>query len=71
MAELLKNPAYHARAVNEVVNTQLNSEAAKHIEDAGGGELVMRKVLNVLTSMLPRAESSRNPEIEGAGHEGA
>jgi hypothetical protein len=57
MADLRKYPAYHARAVQEVVDTQLDSAAADQIRDVGGGEAVLSAVLDRLTSLLEQVAS--------------
>ncbi len=50
MRDLQEHSDYHAKAIQEVIDTQLDSEAAAQLNDSGGG----RMVLNTVTSILKR-----------------
>lgn len=50
--DLRKNKAYHARAIQEVVDTQLDTAAANQLRDAGGGKMIGEEVLKALDSLL-------------------
>ena len=43
--DLDRHAAYHAKMLQTVVDTQLDPEAAKNINEAGGGAMVLRTVL--------------------------
>lgn len=62
MDDLRKNKIYHARAVQEVVDAQLDFPAADQIKDAGGGVMVLEEVLNVLGPLMLK------PSPEGNDH---
>lgn len=62
MADLQAHQAYHARAIEEVVDTQLDDAAADQIRDAGGGEIVLSAVLDSLTALVGQHASVLDPE---------
>ena len=47
---------YHARAVQEVVDTQLDAVPAAQIQDAGGGGIVMDEVRRDVAQTLGREQ---------------
>ena len=59
MDDFRNHKDYHARTVQEVVETQLDAAPAAQIRDAGGGGVVMDEVLRVLDALFPT----------GVGHE--
>jgi hypothetical protein len=61
MADFRNHQAYHARALQDVVDAQLEPAAAAQIRDVGGGVGILSETLRVLESLFP-AE---------AGHAGA
>lgn len=72
MDDLRNNKAYHARAIQEVVDTQLDLAAADQIRDAGGGKMMMEDVLKVLVSLLPQGSSNHKARPRrGTGDESA
>ena len=52
MSDFRQHGDYHARAVQEVVDSQLDSAAAAQLNDAGGGAMVLAAVLTVLSDFL-------------------
>ena len=54
MSDFLEHGNYHIRAVQEVVDSQLDPSAAAQLNDAGGGAMVLAGVLAVLSDVLPR-----------------
>ncbi len=52
-ADLIQHSDYHARAIREVIDTQLESTAAAHLRDAGGGRTVLQAALNVIETCMP------------------
>jgi hypothetical protein len=72
MDDLRKNKAYHACAVQEVIDTQLDPAAANQIGDAGGGKMIVEDVLKVLASLLPQGSSiHKSNSGKGTGDESA
>jgi len=58
MSRLRKHSDYHAKAVQEVIDTQLDAVAAAQLNDAGGG----RVVLDAATALLKRYVRSEMPD---------
>ena len=52
LADFVKHRAYHVRAVDDVVSSQLDSGAAASIQSAGGGGVVLDAVLGMLRQRL-------------------
>jgi len=52
MFDLRKNSPYHAKAIQEVIDTQLDTEAAAQLNDAGGGRMVLNAVMNILNRYI-------------------
>jgi predicted nucleotidyltransferase component of viral defense system len=46
--DLDRHTAYHARTIQTVIDTQLDPDAAKNINDAGGGAMVLRAVVTTI-----------------------
>jgi hypothetical protein len=61
MADLRKNEAYHARAIQEVIDTQLDPAAADQIKDAGGGAMILAAALTALSAVLTPATDGKGP----------
>jgi hypothetical protein len=57
ISDLKTNPAYHARAIQEVIDSQLDSHAAKQLHHAGGGSLVLDHFMSTLKSLLGPGEN--------------
>lgn len=57
MADFRKHTVYHARAIQEVLDTQLDPAAAAQLKDAGGGQMVFETVLGVLFSLVGKGQS--------------
>lgn len=49
VADLLKHKDYHAKAVQAVLDTQVDAAAAAHLNDAGGGMMVLDAALQLLS----------------------
>jgi len=45
-------PDYHARAIQEVIDTQLDLEEADQLNDSGGGRMVFHTVIRILNRYL-------------------
>jgi len=43
---------YHAKATQEVIDTQLDSEAAAQLNDSGGGRMVLDTVMSILNRYI-------------------
>lgn len=56
LKDLRQNSFYHARAVQEVIDTQLDGVAAAHLRNAGGGATVLREALVVISAALPMGD---------------
>lgn len=52
MLDLQEHRDYHAKAVQEVIDTQLNHEAGAQLNDAGGGQMVLDMAMNVLNRYI-------------------
>lgn len=52
MADLKEKPAHHAQAIQEIIDTQLEPDAAAPINAAGGGELILGTVCELLDRHL-------------------
>jgi predicted nucleotidyltransferase component of viral defense system len=52
-SDLRRNGAYHARAIQEVIDTQLDLVPVAQINEAGGGKTVLDAVLVVLDKHVP------------------
>lgn len=52
-SDLRRHGAYHAKAIQEVIDTQLDPAAAAQIHEAGGGKTVHDAVLAVLDRCVP------------------
>jgi hypothetical protein len=50
--DLQEHSEYHARAVQEVIDTQLEPEAAAQLNDSGGGGMVLDTVINILNQYI-------------------
>jgi hypothetical protein len=50
--DFVKHRAYHIRAIEEVVAGQLDSPAARNIQDSGGGATVLDALLALLRERL-------------------
>ena len=48
MRDFRKYSNYHAKATQEVIDTQLDPEAAAQLNDSGGGKMVLDTVINIL-----------------------
>jgi len=48
MRDLQESSSYHAKATQEVVDTQLDPEAAAQLNDSGGGRMVLDRVIGIL-----------------------
>ena len=52
LADLVKHRAYHVKAIEDVVSSQLDPEAAINIQTAGGGAAVLNALLGTLKDRL-------------------
>lgn len=43
---------YHAKAIQEVINTQLDPEAAAQLNDSGGGRMILDTVMRILNRYI-------------------
>jgi hypothetical protein len=50
--DLILHSAYHAKAVQAVIDTQLDLEAAKNINASGGGEMVLKTAVETIRGMM-------------------
>jgi hypothetical protein len=57
IGDLQNNPAYHARAIQEVIESQLDINAAKQLNNAGGGTMVLDTFMRTLKSLLQPGEN--------------
>ena len=58
--DLRKNSVYHAKAIQEVIDTQLDAEAAAQLNDAGGGKMVLDAVMNILNRYISMEKANEN-----------
>ena len=52
MRDLHEYSDYHAKATQEVIDTQLDPEAAAQLTDSGGGGMVLDTVMNILNRYI-------------------
>lgn len=52
LCDLRKNLDYHAKAIQEVIDTQLDAEAVAQLNDTGGGRMVLNAVMNILNRYI-------------------
>ena len=52
MLDLRKNLDYHAKAIQEVIDIQLDAEAAAQLNDTGGGKMVLNAVMTILNRYI-------------------
>jgi hypothetical protein len=52
LCDLRKNSDYHAKAIQEVIDTQLDAEAVAQLNDTGGGRMVLNAVMNILNRYI-------------------
>jgi len=52
-SDLRRHGVYHTKAIQEVIDTQLDPTAAAQINEAGGGKTVLDAVLTVLDKHVP------------------
>ncbi len=52
MRDLQEHSDYHAQATQEVIDTQLDPEAAAQLNDSGGGGMVLDKVMSILNRYI-------------------
>ena len=57
MLNLHERRDYHARAIQEVIDTQLETDAAGQLDDAGGGGMILERTLSLLRRYI-KMESS-------------
>ena len=50
--DLRKHSEHHIKAIQEVIDTQLEPEAAAQLNDAGGGRAVLAAVVNILEQYI-------------------
>lgn len=60
MCDLRKNSDYHARTIQEVIDTQLDVEAAAQLNDAGGGRMVLNAVMNILNRYISMEKTNES-----------
>lgn len=61
ISDLHEHEIHHARAVQEIIDTQLDTTAANQLNDAGGGKMILDRVVTLLTRYVMK---------EGGGDEG-
>jgi hypothetical protein len=49
--DLREHSEYQTRAIQNIIDTQLDTAAANQINDAGGGGLILRTVLDILEDL--------------------
>ena len=59
LQDLIKNSDYHAKAVQAVIDMQLEADSAIQLNDAGGGTMVFAEVIKILGKILKYHESYR------------
>ncbi len=52
MRDLDRHAAYHGKAIQTIINTQLDPEAAKNIDAAGGGALVLKRATATIRNIV-------------------
>ena len=52
MRDLQEYSDYHAKAIQEVIDSQLDPEAATQLNDSGGGRMVLDTVINTLNRYI-------------------
>jgi hypothetical protein len=52
MRYLQEHTDYHAKAIQEVIDSQLDPLAAAQLNDSGGGEIVLATVINTLNRLI-------------------
>lgn len=52
MRDFQNFPDYHARAIQEVIDTQLDHEEAAQLNDSGGGRMVLNTVISILNRYI-------------------
>ena len=52
IADFGQHAGYHARAVQVIIDTQLDSPSAAQVNDAGGGRMVLETSLAVLKRLI-------------------
>jgi hypothetical protein len=58
LSDLQQHRAYHARATQAVIDTQLETVAADQLNDCGGGELVLSSAMEVLVHAIGASSES-------------
>jgi len=59
VSDFVSHPDYHARAVQEIIDDQLDPVAAENINDVGGGRMVFDTVLKLLEHYVLGKEGGR------------
>ena len=52
MHDFQEYSGYHAKAIQEVIDTQLDREAAAQLNDSGGGRMVLNAVISILDKYI-------------------
>lgn len=52
MRDVQEHSSYHTKATQEVIDTQLDSEAAAQLDDSGGGRMVLDTVMSILNRYI-------------------
>jgi CHASE3 domain sensor protein len=52
MRDLRNNSDYHARAIREVIDSQLDRQAAAQLNSSGGGGIVLDAIINILNQHI-------------------
>jgi hypothetical protein len=55
MSDFSVYPDYHSRAIQAVIDDQLDQAAAENVNDAGGGRMILDAVLSLLERYVPHA----------------
>ncbi len=50
--DLREHSDYHARAIQEVIDTQLDPEAVAQLNDCGGGKMILDTVTSILNRYI-------------------
>ncbi|MBP7429863.1 MAG: hypothetical protein KBC05_10540 [Candidatus Hydrogenedentes bacterium] len=66
MADFRQHAAYHARAIQAVMDAQVEPSAATQIHDAGGGKMVFQTILPVLSALVSTAQPKPTRTVKGA-----
>lgn len=56
MDDLIRNQSYHVRGIKSVLETQIDTDIASNIQEGGGAQMVLDKVIDILRKHLDLTE---------------